>query len=89
LQLTRTFRALKLWMSLKVFGVETFRRAVQYGVELAEHAEKTLRASSCWEILSDAQLGIIVFRYNRSTSSITSWRQNRLKTDSHLSLVQH
>ncbi|MGH7601468.1 MAG: pyridoxal phosphate-dependent decarboxylase family protein, partial [bacterium] len=71
LQFTRTFRALKLWMSLKVFGVETFRRAVQYGVDLGEHAEKTLRASSCWEILSCAQIGVIVFRYIRPGLSDT------------------
>lgn len=76
LQLTRTFRALKLWMSLKVFGVETFRRAVQYGVDLAEHAEKTLRASSCWEILSAAQLGVIVFRYIRP--GLSDIKLNRL-----------
>src|SRR5438093_6347876 len=31
IQLTRSFRALKLWMSLKVFGAEAFRRAIEWG----------------------------------------------------------
>ena len=37
-QLTRGFRALKLWLSLQVFGVRAFREAVTRGFELAELA---------------------------------------------------
>ncbi|MHB8599620.1 MAG: pyridoxal phosphate-dependent decarboxylase family protein [Ktedonobacteraceae bacterium] len=63
LQLTRGFRALKLWMSLKVFGLDAFRQAVTRGIILAERAEEILRCSSCWEIVTSAQLGIVTFRY--------------------------
>ena len=31
LQLTRGFRALKLWMSLKIFGAAAFRAAIEHG----------------------------------------------------------
>jgi glutamate/tyrosine decarboxylase-like PLP-dependent enzyme len=34
LQLTRGFRALKLWMSIKVFGMAAFRAAVEHGFAL-------------------------------------------------------
>ncbi len=63
IQLTRSFRALKLWMSLKVFGLEAFRHAVNRGITLAEHAETVLRRSTCWEVVTPAQLGIVSFRY--------------------------
>jgi aromatic-L-amino-acid/L-tryptophan decarboxylase len=63
IQLTRSCRALKLWMSLKVFGLAAFRQAVTRGIELAEFAEEQLRQSPCWEILTPAQFGIITFRY--------------------------
>ncbi len=63
IQLTRSFRALKLWMSLKVFGLAAFREAVMYGIETAEFAESLLRKSSHWEITSSAQLGMLTFRY--------------------------
>ena len=63
IQLTRSFRALKLWMSLKVFGLEAFRHAVNRGIMLAEHAERVLRRSPCWEVVTAAQLGIVSFRY--------------------------
>lgn len=62
-QLTRSFRALKLWMSLKVFGLGSYRRAIQRGMERAEFAESLLRGSSCWEVTTAAQLGIVTFRY--------------------------
>ena len=38
-QLTRGARALKLWLSVRVFGVAAFRDAVARGIALAEHAE--------------------------------------------------
>lgn len=63
IQLTRTFRALKLWMSVKVFGADAFAAAITRGIELAERAETLLRASPCWQILTPAQLGIVTFRY--------------------------
>ena len=63
IQLTRGFRALKLWMSLKVFGVEAFRDAVDWGIEQAELVQRLLEANPSWEIITVAQIGIINFRY--------------------------
>lgn len=64
IELTRRFRALKLFMSLKTFGLKTFRAAVQYNLELAEELEEYLRNSNKWEVVSPATLAIINFRYN-------------------------
>ncbi len=61
-QLTRSFRALKLWLSMKVFGVEAFRAAVEHGFDLSEFAERTLRAMPGWEVVTPARLGIVTFR---------------------------
>lgn len=63
IQLTRGFRALKLWMSLKVFGLKEFKAAVERGIKLAESAERVLSDSQGWEIVTPAQLGIVTFRY--------------------------
>jgi aromatic-L-amino-acid/L-tryptophan decarboxylase len=62
-QLTRSFRALKLWLSIKTFGMVAFREAVNRGFALAELAERELRGKSGWEILSPAQMGIVCFRF--------------------------
>jgi aromatic-L-amino-acid/L-tryptophan decarboxylase len=62
LQLTRSFRALKLWMSLKYFGVAAFREAIERGFALAEHTEAVLRKMPGWEVVTPAQMGIVCFR---------------------------
>lgn len=63
-QLTRRFRALKLYMSIKTYGLNSFREAVSYSIDLAEKTEKFIRKSSNWEIVSPATLAVINFRYN-------------------------
>jgi aromatic-L-amino-acid/L-tryptophan decarboxylase len=62
LQLSRGSRALKLWLSLRVFGLDSFRAAIAHGISLAEHAESVLRRRDGWEVVSPAQLGIVCFR---------------------------
>lgn len=64
MQLTRRFRALKLYMSIKTFGLEAFAKAVTYNIQLAEETEKLLRESTQWEVVSSASLAVINFRYN-------------------------
>ena len=65
-QLTRSFRALKVWLSLQTFGVAAFRQAITRGFELAEIAERELRARKGWEILSPAQMATICFRFGKN-----------------------
>ena len=63
IQLTRYFRALKLWMSLKVFGLGAIRQAIERGFDMAELAESLLREAGNWEIVTPAQMAIVTFRY--------------------------
>ena len=63
LELTRRFRALKLWMSIKVFGLAEFRRAIERGIQIAETAEDLLREAGCWEIVTPPQLAVLTFRH--------------------------
>jgi aromatic-L-amino-acid decarboxylase len=60
--LTRRFRALKIWLSLHVLGLDWFRRLVEHCCQLAEYAEARLRAWPIFEILSSRQLSIVAFR---------------------------
>ena len=62
-QLTRGFRALKLWMTIKVHGLGALREAVARGFELARKAESALRAHREFEIITTARMGIVSFRY--------------------------
>jgi aromatic-L-amino-acid/L-tryptophan decarboxylase len=60
-QLTRSSRALKLWLSLRYFGVEAFRAAIDRAIDLALLAQARVEASAQLELLSPAQLGVVCF----------------------------
>jgi glutamate/tyrosine decarboxylase-like PLP-dependent enzyme len=62
IQLTRGFRALKLWMSLQVFGRSGLEAAIGRGFELAELAERAVRGLPGWEVVTPAQMGVVTFR---------------------------
>lgn len=62
IQLSRGFRALKLWMSLKVFGADGFQAAIERGFALAEFAETVIRGMGGWEVITPAQMAIVTFR---------------------------
>jgi glutamate/tyrosine decarboxylase-like PLP-dependent enzyme len=72
IQLTRHFRALKLWMALKVHGAAAFRAAIEHGIELAEHAERRLTNDPAWEVVTPAQLGIVTFRPSAAPDAATA-----------------
>lgn len=62
-QLTRSFKALKLWLSMRAFGLGEFRRAIEIGFEMADHAERTLRGAGTWDIVTPSQMGVVTFRW--------------------------
>ena len=63
-QLTRGFRALKVWMSLKEHGVAKFGRLVQQNMAQAQYLAKLVDDAPLLERLAPVQLNIVCFRYN-------------------------
>jgi len=78
IQLTRRFRALKFYMSVKTFGLNAFKDAVQYSIELTEKLEDLLRNSPNWEIISPATLAVINYRYNPINRDLSEKQLNEL-----------
>jgi aromatic-L-amino-acid/L-tryptophan decarboxylase len=62
LQLTRSFRALKLWWSLRALGVDAFRDAVEHALDLAAAAAALVERHPRLELLAPPSLGIVCFR---------------------------
>jgi glutamate/tyrosine decarboxylase-like PLP-dependent enzyme len=66
IQLTRSFRALKVWMSIQMSGLRAFREAIRESMDLARRADAHIRASTSLEMLGPASLGIVCFRFRPS-----------------------
>jgi glutamate/tyrosine decarboxylase-like PLP-dependent enzyme len=62
LQLSRGFRALKVWVSVQTLGLAGFRACVQRNLDLAAHAEDLVRRSPQLTVVAPATLGIVCFR---------------------------
>ncbi|MEX1181916.1 MAG: aminotransferase class V-fold PLP-dependent enzyme [Gemmatimonadota bacterium] len=62
IQLTRSARALKLWLSIQTFGIDAFRDAIDRCMDLALVAEHRIERSSRLELLTPAHFGIVCFR---------------------------
>ena len=61
--LTRRFRALKIWLSMKVLGVGWFRTLAERCRRLADYSQALLERDGRFEILSRRRLSIVCFRY--------------------------
>src|SRR6266540_498225 len=62
MQLTRTSRALKIWISLRYFGLDAFRAAIDRSLDLAELASRRIDESPVLELAASPSLGIVCFR---------------------------
>lgn len=62
-QMSRGFRALKVWMSLKHYGAEGYRRLLRQNIRCAEHLDRLVRESPHFEALHEPTLFIYSFRY--------------------------
>lgn len=63
-QLTRSFRALKIWLSIRTFGLASFRKAIERGIEISEIAQRELETTEGWKIVTPARLAVVTFRYD-------------------------
>jgi aromatic-L-amino-acid decarboxylase len=63
-QLGRRFRALKIWIQLRWFGLEGLRRRIARHLELAEAFASWVDADPDWERLAPVPFSTVCFRWN-------------------------
>ncbi len=67
--LSRGFRALKTWFTLKTYGLKRIGQVIEHSCELAQYLEARVRAEPKLELLAPAQLNIVCFRYGTSDAA--------------------
>ncbi len=63
MELSRRFRALKLWLSLRYHGLESFRSAIQQDLDHAQRLAAAIRDASALEITGPVELSAVCFRH--------------------------
>jgi glutamate/tyrosine decarboxylase-like PLP-dependent enzyme len=62
-ELSRRFRALKVWMLLKGIGLRAVSEAIEKDLACARHFEKQVQNSEDFEMLAPVELSIFCFRH--------------------------
>lgn len=65
MELSRRFRALKLWLSLRYYGLAAFRQAIHRDLEHAQRLARKIAATPELEILAPVELSAVCFRYRK------------------------
>jgi glutamate/tyrosine decarboxylase-like PLP-dependent enzyme len=68
-ELSRGFRALKAWMSLKALGVDAIIAVIEQNVEQAQYLASLVEASSDLELAAEVPLNIVCFRYSGASDA--------------------
>jgi glutamate/tyrosine decarboxylase-like PLP-dependent enzyme len=69
IELSRRFRALKLWLSLRYHGLEGFRAAIHADLEHAQQLARAIGADPMLERLAPVELSAVCFRHRVSPGS--------------------
>ena len=65
-ELSRDFRGLRVWLPLKMFGIDVFRQQLDEKLDLTEWATEELRKIPGIRIVAEPQLSVVAFRYTDS-----------------------
>ena len=63
LELSRRFRALRLWLSLRYHGLQAFRAAIQKDLDLAQRLATSITKQPDLELLAPVELSAVCFRH--------------------------
>jgi aromatic-L-amino-acid decarboxylase len=63
IELSRRFRALKLWLSVRYHGLGAFREAIRRDLDHAQQLAQAVRAEPSLELLAPVPLSAVCFRY--------------------------
>jgi aromatic-L-amino-acid decarboxylase len=76
IELSRRFRALRLWLSLRYHGLQAFRAAIQKDLDLAQRLATALAKQPAMELVAPVELSAVCFRY-AGTESLPEEELNR------------
>lgn len=62
-ELSRSFRALRIWMSIKEHGIDKYRRMIEQNVAQARYLMGLINLNPELELMAPAPLNIVCFRY--------------------------
>lgn len=63
MELSRRFRALKLWLSLRFHGMQSFREAIRMNLDQAQRLAGAVKSCAALELVAPVELSAVCFRH--------------------------
>jgi aromatic-L-amino-acid/L-tryptophan decarboxylase len=64
MELSRGFKALKVWMSLREHGIEKYRRLIAQNIQQALYLGQEIQLQNELELMTEVSMNIVCYRYN-------------------------
>jgi glutamate/tyrosine decarboxylase-like PLP-dependent enzyme len=78
-ELTRPFRGLRLWLSLKLLGLQPFRAALEEKLLLARCFYEELQRTEGFELGPAPELSVVIFRYLTAKGDVEEFNRRLLR----------
>ncbi len=79
MELSRRFRALKLWLSLRFHGLGAFRAAIQKDLEFAGRLAEGIKNTASLQLLAPVELSAVCFRCQGTGADLNAYNASVLK----------
>lgn len=64
MELSRGFKALKVWMSIKEHGIQKYRELIRQNLRQAQYLAGLVKIETALELIAETHLNIVCFRFN-------------------------
>lgn len=81
MELSRGFKALKVWMSLKEHGIEKYRRQIEQNIAQAFYLAHLISQEPELELLAEVSMNIVCYRFIPVNHSLTESELNELNKE--------
>ena len=81
IQLSKDFKALKVWMTIKTYGYHKIKQAIKNDIKMASYAYDKVCQDSRFEPINNPELSILCFKYKGETKGLNNSSLNKKITD--------
>jgi len=78
-ELSRSYRGLRVWLPLKLFGVQAFRENLAEKLDLARWLDQRFREEPGFVCLAEPDLSVVPFRFRPRSGDINEFNRRLLK----------
>ena len=81
IQLSKDFKALKVWMTIKTFGYEKIKKSIKKDIQMAQYAYSIVEQDPLFTPLHYPDLSIFCFKYNSNSLNVSDSLLNKKITE--------